>query len=314
MRRIVTGLLLLVVAVGCHAPDAPHTGAGRFDVFVLGIAQDGGLPHVGCSKGCCRSARKAGRRLYPACLGIHDTETGKLVLVEATPRIEPQLSRLHELSGRARSRQPVDAVLLTHAHIGHYLGLAQFGREVAGTKGLPVHVTPRLAGFLRTHGPWKQLVALDQIRPTTFALREVFSPIPGLFVTAIPVPHRDEFSDTVAFKIRGPQGTVVFVPDIDAWDRAPGLLEELIDGVDVAWLDATFYDGSELPGRDLSEIPHPPMVMTMERLAESALKRPGRFRFIHLNHTNPVLHDAALRKALERRGFRVAQPGERVRI
>ena len=81
-------------------------------------------------------------------------------------------------------------------------------------------------------------------------------------------------------------------------------------GEDIAYLDATFYDGRELPGRDLSQIPHPPMIDTMKRLAGRAKQRPGTIRFIHLNHTNPALFDRAIRADVERRGFRIAEQGE----
>jgi hypothetical protein len=56
------------------------------------------------------------------------------------------------------------------------------------------------------------------------------------------------------------------------------------------------------------------MIKTMDLLAETAKKRPGAIRFIHLNHTNPALHDADLRRAIEARGFRIAEPGERVSL
>lgn len=305
---------LLWIAAACTTVDAPST-QDRFEILVLGIAQDGGLPHVGCSKPCCRTARQTGRRLYPACLAIHDAETGRLCLVEATSRIEPQLSMLHDLTGQqSRNHQPVDAVMITHAHMGHYVGLLQFGFEVASTKDLPVFVTERFSTFLRKHGPWSQLVKMKQIElhPTT-AGRD-FSPMPGITVTPVKVPHRDEFSDTVAFRIRGPNKTVLFVPDIDSWSDDPGLLERLVEGVDVAYLDATFYDGRELPGRDLTKVRHPFMIDTMERLGEQAKQHPGRFRFIHLNHTNPALHDTEVRRSIQARGFRIAVQGERVEI
>jgi pyrroloquinoline quinone biosynthesis protein B len=80
----------------------------------------------------------------------------------------------------------------------------------------------------------------------------------------------------------------------------------------VAYLDGTFYDGREVPGRDLSEIPHPAMIDTMRRLKEIAAQTPGKIRFIHLNHTNPAWNDSAIRDDLERRGFQLAVPGERV--
>lgn len=293
-------------------PDGQHAG---LSLFVLGTAQDGGLPHFGCDRPCCAAARASGRVLFPSCLGIVDHDRDRLVLVEATPRIEEQAALLHRLAGsHGRGRRVVDAVLLTHAHLGHYLGLAWFGREVAATDAIPVFCSERFAGYLRGHGPWRQLVELGQIALQPTAPEQPFSPIDGLLVTAIAVPHRDEYSDTMAFVLRGPNRAVLFVPDIDGWQRVPGLLDRLLDGVDVAYLDGTFYDGSELPDRDPAEIPHPLMTTTMDLLARRARERPGAIRFLHLNHTNPVLHDAALRARLQRRGFAVAEPGERVAL
>lgn len=317
MRRggAAIGLGLAALLAACAA--APPREASRADVelFVLGIAQDGGVPHLGCEAECCARARRQGRVEFPASLGVVDRRaaTPKLLLLEATPRIEEQVALLHELAGvQGRGRTPVDAVLVTHAHIGHYLGLALFGREVVGSQNLPVWCSPRFGDYLRGHGPWRQLVELAQIDVRTFVVGEPFSPWPGITVRAVPVPHRDEFSDTVAFVLQGPNRRVLFVPDVDAWERAPGLLERLLDGVDVAYVDGTFYDGSELPERDLDEIPHPLMVRTMLRLAEVAAKRPGMVRFLHLNHSNPALHEAALRQAIRARGFAVAVAGERV--
>ena len=289
----------------------------RFHCYVLGRAQDGGLPHLGCEKSCCTDARQSGREEYPACLGIHDTKTGKLLLIEATPAIESQVALLHELTGEhGRSRQPFDALLLTHAHIGHYAGLIQLGREVASTKAIPTFVTNRMADFLSNNAPWSQLVALNQIDlqvlPETDRLATSFSPIEGLEVEAFKVPHRDEFSDTVAFKIHGPQQTILFVPDIDRFEGHEQLLKRLLDGVDIAYIDATFYDGRELPGRDMTKIPHPMMVDTMKRLSQYASEHDGAIRFIHLNHTNPAFSDHVIQRDIRNRGFRIAQQGERV--
>ena len=86
----------------------------------------------------------------------------------------------------------------------------------------------------------------------------------------------------------------------------------LLDGVTVAYLDASFYDGRELADRDISQIGHPLMVDTMRRLKDRALAEPGLVRFIHLNHNNPALHDPELQALIERRGFRVARRGERL--
>lgn len=317
MIRSLVAFLSLAFAA-CHAPSEPGSrGAADVELFVLGVAQDGGLPHLGCEKPCCVEARRTGRVEYPACLGLVDRRGAapKLLMVEATPRVEEQAALLHRLAGvTGRGRAPVDAVMVTHAHIGHYLGLALFGREVVGARDLPVWCSPRFAGYLRGHGPWKQLVELGQIDVRAFEVGAPFAPWDGVSVQALQVPHRDEFSDTMAYRITGPNRTALFVPDVDAWAKVPGLLDRLLDGVDVAYLDATFYDGSELPGRALDEIPHPLMTRTMDLLQEQARAAPGRLRFLHLNHTNPALHDRALRAEIEARGFAVAVTGERVAL
>jgi pyrroloquinoline quinone biosynthesis protein B len=301
-------------SAGCSTAAPPPP----VELVVLGIAQDGGLPHFGCEQPCCVAARREGRTLFPAALGLIDRRGAgepRLLLVEATPRIEEQVAMLHQVAGvQGRGRQPVDAVMTTHAHLGHFLGLLWFGREIAGSRAVPLHASARFCEFLATNAPWRQLLALGQLRPQAFTPDTEFSPWPGLTVRAIPVPHRDEWSDTMAYVLRGPQRVVLFVPDVDAWHQAPGLLDRLLADVDIAYLDGTFYDGRELPDRDLAEIPHPPITATMALLAERARQRPGRIRFLHCNHSNPVLHDPAVRQRVLDAGFGIAEQGERVAL
>src|SRR5213079_3261367 len=144
---------------------------------------------------------------------------------------------------------------------------------------------PRMAAFLRANAPWSQLVTLGQIE-----LREVepgreLTLTPSLRVTPLRVPHRDESSDTVAYVVRGPRRSLLYLPDIDKWETWDRRVEDEVGAVDVALLDGTFLSASELPGRSLSEVPHPTVGETEARLA--ALSR--RVIFIHLNHTNPLL-------------------------
>ena len=310
MKRSIILTALILLQMGCHGSDLRQDRSG-IELIVLGIAQDGGVPHLGCQKDCCISARRDGTRLGPSCLAIVDHRSGATLLVEATPAIEEQLSLLREITGLGnKGRRAIDSLLLTHAHIGHYTGLIQFGREVASTDAIDVYCTERMGSFLEQNGPWSQLIELKQIVVTKVEHGILTEVMPGVKVRAISVKHRDEFSDTVAWRIEGPNKTVLFCPDIDRWEGET--LEKLIEEVDICYLDATFYDGRELPGRDLSEIPHPPMVVTMEILQESALREPGRFRFIHLNHSNPALFDAKIRNEVEKKGFRVAEIGEKI--
>lgn len=274
---------------------------------VLGIAQDGGVPHIGCAQELCVSARRdPSRRQRVASLGLVDDRSGRRFLVDATPDLASQIESLNEGRGDVDRRRPVDGILLTHAHVGHYAGLMHLGREVLGAQGVPVFATPRMARFLRENGPWSQLVSLGNIE-----LREIQPGVelalsPALHVTALRVPHRDEFSDSVGFVVRGPAASLLYVPDVDKWEKWERRLEDEVAKVDHALLDATFFEADELPGRAQAEIPHPLVTETVQRLAAVG----KRVRFMHLNHTNRLLFDPQAVAEIEKRGFRVARDGE----
>jgi pyrroloquinoline quinone biosynthesis protein B len=286
---------------------------GPFAV-VLGTAQDGGFPQAGCKKVCCKNAwGEAAKRRDPASLGIIDPISGQRWFVECTPSFPRQARRFDAAHPKLAGR--IDGILLTHAHMGHYAGLLHLGREVMGADGVPVHAMPRMEKFLRTQGPWSQLVQLKNIALRPMRDGRAFVLNKRLRVTPFLVPHRDEFSETVGFRIEGPRQKILWLPDIDKWERWETPLEKALAGVDVAYLDATFYADGELPGRDMSKIPHPFIAETMRRLKNQPAAVRAKVRFIHLNHTNPA-HDprSAAAKAIRAAGFRVAEQGERVEL
>src|SRR6185436_9037989 len=138
---------------------------------------------------------------------------GHVYLLDATPDLPRQIDLVHTFRPYPEGkpdRAPVDGVFLTHAHMGHYLGLAHFGFESVSTRDLPLWASPRMAAFLRANGPWSQLVKLGNV-----ALREIepgatFAPEPGVTVKTFAVPHRDEYSDTLPFLLRGPGRTLLY--------------------------------------------------------------------------------------------------------
>ena len=263
---------------------------------MLGVAQDGGLPHIGCRRPECVKARaNPALKRHVASLAIVDPESGQHWVLDATPDFPAQMAKLPgTLAG----------VFLTHAHIGHYTGLMFLGREAQGAKGVPVYAMPRMREFLTKNGPWSQLVSLQNIELR--AIEDGVRLNERISVTALRVPHRDEFSETVGFIIAGPKRKVLFLPDIDKWEKWDVAVEDVIKGVDRAYVDGTFYADGEVPGRSMSEIPHPFIVESMKRLKPLA----SRVRFIHLNHTNPALHNGPERRAIEKQGFAVAGEGE----
>ncbi|HEX4959586.1 MAG TPA: MBL fold metallo-hydrolase [Thermoanaerobaculia bacterium] len=303
-------LLVLLLAAAPPAPLPPR-------VVVLGTAQDGGVPQTGCDCTHCAAARKnPALARHVASLALHVPATDHVYLIDATPDLPAQIEEVHTFHHHALGkvdRAPVDGVLLTHAHIGHYLGLAHFGFESLNTHRIPAWVSPRMAAFLRTNGPWSQLVRLENLTLKEIQPGQPFELEVGITVKPFAVPHRDEYTDTLAFLIRGPHRTLLYVPDTDSWQTwtrsLPTVLAE--EKVDVALLDATFYSPDELPDRDVSKIKHPLVTATMDLL--EPLVKSGKLRvyFTHLNHSNPALEpQGPARKAIEARGFRVLAEGE----
>ncbi len=294
-------------------PRAPYA-------LVLGTAQDGGLPQIGCDLPCCAAARRdpARRRLVSA-LCLVDPRAGKRFLFDATPDLPAQveLVRGHPAErALPGSRPPLfDGIFLTHAHMGHYTGLLFLGREAYGGGGLVIHASARMESFLRSNAPWSALLAGGAARIEALEPGRPVPLGPDLAVTPLAVPHRDELSDTLAFRIEGPERSLLFAPDTDGWERwSPGI-EQVLSAVDLALLDGTFFDDGEVPGRDLTTIPHPFIRASLERF--SALPRPERakIRFTHLNHTNPACDPAsAASAALRAQGMAVAGEGEILRL
>lgn len=307
LNRLVLGLLV------CFA--SYHSDAAEPFVAVLGVAQDGGYPQVGCKKACCKNAwMDSAARRHVASLAIVDPESQQRWLLDCTPDFREQLHLLDQMLPVDRS-PGIDGIFLTHAHMGHYTGLMHLGREVLGAQGVQVYAMSRMRTFLETNGPWDQLVSLGQIKLTKLAGGQDVSLNERINVVAFPVPHRDEYSETVGFRISGPSKTVIYLPDIDKWERWSVKIEDLLSQSDYAFLDATFFDVNELPGRDMSEIPHPFVVETMERLKALPLLERKKVRFIHLNHSNPLLNPSSTAAVqVEEAGHWVATQGERIEI
>lgn len=309
---------LLVAVSGCDSGGGestvealPSTPPARVEPFirVLGTAQDGGFPHAACGCSRCSLARwQSDRARSVASLGVVLPETGEVFLIDATPDIRDQIDRLEDVRQPPDDRvdrSPVDGIFLTHAHVGHYLGLAFFGFEAVHTRQLPVYVTPAMASFLRANAPWDQLVEIGNIAPVELVMNEPVELAQGVRVEAFLVPHRDEYADTVGYRISGPRRSVVYVPDTDPWPAWSVALESVLEGADVALLDGSFYSADELPGRSIDEIRHPLVTDSMDLLGD--LVAGGlEVYFTHLNHSNPLLDlDSPEKTALEAAGFAV---------
>jgi len=297
----------------CLPGIADERDANAPYVTVLGVAQDAGFPQAGCRKECCRAAWNDNTlKRYAACLAIVDPLQGQRWLIDCTPDFREQLRALDRLAPSKKSSN-LNGILLTHAHIGHYAGLIHLGREAMAANGLPVYAMPGMRRFLEDNGPWEQLVRLNQIALKNLAAGQPVRLNRRIEVTPFLVPHRDEYSETVGFSLQGPSRTIIYIPDIDKWERWKIRIEDILANADIAYLDGTFFANGELPGRDMSKIPHPFITESMARFSKLSARDRDKVRFIHANHTNPILDpSSAATRVVEAAGHHVAEQEERL--
>jgi pyrroloquinoline quinone biosynthesis protein B len=310
-------ILALAVLTACSAsattPGEPDVKTDAPYVVVLGIGQDAGYPQAGTKEHPAWDDPTL--RRHAASLAVVDPKSSERWLFEATPDFKEQLHRLDVLAP-VEGRPGLAGIFLTHGHMGHYTGLMHLGHEAIGADKVPVYAMPRMQAFLRDNGPWGQLVEMENIVLKPLRDRREVRLSERLTVTPVTVPHRDEYTETVGYVIRGPNRAVLFIPDIDKWERwdeAGDRVEDWIARVDVAYLDGSFFENGEIPGRDMASIPHPFMRESMKRFAALPAAERRKIRFIHLNRTNPaIIDDSPARQAIEDAGFTVARELERV--
>ncbi len=302
----------MLIGTACHSNES--TSASTQDkklperfLVVLGIAQDAGYPQIGCTKECCEAYWQGKETKKDiTCLALVDQSAKQFWLFEATPDITHQLHVLQGFIPWAPDYTP-DGIFITHAHIGHYSGLMQLGREAMGADHIPVWAMPRLDSFIRFNGPWSQLVSLGNIKLQPLHTDSAVAVNDSLKVTPVKVPHRDEYSETVGFLIESNHKKILFIPDIDKWEKWDRDIIAEIGKVDGALLDGTFYKNGELPNRDMSEVPHPFVEESLHKFSSLPANEKAKIVFIHFNHTNPLLkNESEEKKKLKSEGFGVA--------
>ena len=283
-------------------------------IQILGIAQDAGYPQTNCYQPHCMRAWEARElRRTASSIAVIDSTGKTKLLFDATPDMREQLYELHRVAPDGEFL--LGGVFLTHAHMGHYTGLMHFGRESAGMSEVPVYAMPRMHEYLSANGPWSQLVQLQNIKLFGLTDGKPVQASPNITVTPMLVPHRDEYSETVGFRIDGPNKSAVFIPDIDKWEMWSTDIRDVVKSVDYALLDATFFKDGELVGRDMSKIKHPFVSESMDLFDSLSDEEKKRVIFIHMNHTNPLLIEGSPEQAeVEQRGFRFAREGMRLEL
>ena len=304
-----TLLLLFLLLIGCNfQSQKKEIKANGVSLKVLGTIQDGGIPHLGCNKKCCKDYFLGQtKRVGVSSLGISNLKNNKKYLIDATPDINFQLK---ELIGNENFSDKLNGIFITHAHMGHYSGLLNLGRESYNSKNIPLYSMPKLHDFVLNNGPWNQLVNLNNINLVKIFADQELILADNLSFTPLQVPHRDEYSETVGFIIKGNSKKALYIPDIDKWNKWNISIVEMIKKVDFAFLDGTFYDSNEINHRDISEIPHPFIIESLDLFKTLSKAEKDKIYFIHLNHTNPVLNrNSKEYNNVISKGFNIAETG-----
>ncbi|WNC72361.1 MBL fold metallo-hydrolase [Thalassotalea psychrophila] len=309
MRSLLFKIILIVSLFGVVSFAASSNSESPY-IYVLGVAQDAGYPQAGCYEvHCIPGWKNIGLRRGAVSLGLIDPQAKTKYMFEATPNFPSQLYDL-ELEAPLENFK-FSGIFLTHAHIGHYTGLMFLGHEAMGASNVPVFSMPRMARFLETNGPWSQLVKYKNISLVPLQDNGV-QKLGSVKVTPFLVPHRDEYSETVGYRIVGPDKSAIFIPDINKWHEWKTDIAKLVTTVDYAFLDAGFFADGELPGRDMSLIPHPFVTETMETLKQLSREDRKKVWFIHMNHTNPMLNPNSVEsQKVKSAGFNIAIEGKR---
>ena len=302
MIRVINFVTFLIISISVNSQSEY--------IYILGNTQDAGLPHIGCQHPFCEDSFNVYEEHYSTSIAVVNSDLKKYILFEATPDITFQLNNLKK--NIFDEFLLPESIYITHAHIGHYTGLMYFGREALGAKDLMVRVLPRMSNFLQNNGPWSQLVDIKNIKIKEINFESSTNELNNITVTPIQVPHRDEYSETAGYIIKGKNKKALFIPDIDKWEKWDRDLSQLAKEFDFLLIDATFYDSKEI-NRDISEIPHPLVTETIDLLSGLNTENRSKVYFIHMNHTNMMLDpNSKLSKLITSKGFNIARLGQKL--
>ena len=300
-----------IIFLGCSSKSKSNeTKLNGQYITVLGIAQDAGFPQINCNKACCKVfyIGEESKKLISS-LGLIDLDNQKKYIFDATPDFTQQIQNLK--TDHLDNGKVIDGVFLTHAHMGHYTGLMYLGFEAMSAKEVPVYAMPQMKGYLESNGPWSQLVSMNNIELRKLQTDSTINLGNSLKITPFLVPHRDEYSETVGYKIEGKKNSALFIPDINKWQLWEKDIVEEVKNVDYAFVDATFFKDGEIP-RPMKDIPHPFIVETVKLFENESQEIKSKVYFIHLNHTNPALKENhPLKDSILNLGFHFAKQGAR---
>ena len=294
--------------------------ASGVSVTILGTAQDGGIPQAGCScQRCLDAHRDLKLRKYPVSLGILGVD-GTKHIIEITKNLSEQL--VIWTPDKNELFIP-ETVSITHLHLGHIEGIGQLGKPVMGLREVDVYLSPNNKDIFDNRSDIVLMEDEGNIRTHSKNFYHPFEPKDGcgFSLQFIPIPHRSELGDNAAIIIKAEEKSILFMPDQDSWgdtldyhskDNIRDFLK-MFD-IDEALIDGTFWSMDELPGRDISKIPHPTIKDSIKLLGRKKEEDP-EISFLHLNHSNPVNDlGSKQRKIVEKNGWRISEMGDVLKL
>lgn len=233
--------------------------ADALTIVVLGSGTSVGVPTIGCGCRVCRSPDPRDRRLRPSILVRYN---GRCVLVDTTPDFRQQALR----AGLDR----LDAVLFTHAHADHVMGLDDVRPLNHVMRGpIPVYGSPhtlaairRIFDYIFSDLPSESSVPRLELHTLDGRPFDLF----GLEVTPVPLKHGR--GDVYGFRF----GAAAYLTD---HSEIPEGSLALLEGLDVLFLDA------------LRHRPHPTHTTVARALEYVERLRPRRAFLTHICHDLP---------------------------
>jgi len=234
-------------------------------VTVLGSGTSMGVPTIGCDCAVCRSTNPKDRRLRPSVMVEWD---GHRIVIDSGPDFREQAIR----EGINR----LDAVLYTHGHADHILGLDDLRPltypRVTGGVRLPLYARPETARIIRSMFKY---VFDDDYKYGGIAkveLREVVEPFDVLDLRVIPVPVMHGETEIFGYRI----GRFAYLTD---FSTVPDRSIEMLRGVELVFLDALRHE------------PHPTHSTVANSLKIAARIGAACTYFTHMSHD--LAHEAS---------------------
>jgi phosphoribosyl 1,2-cyclic phosphate phosphodiesterase len=257
---------------------------GDVELLFLGTGTSAGVPMIGCHCDVCRSADPRDKRNRTSC-AISYGQTR--VLVDTTPELRLQCVT-HDVHS-------IDAVVYTHAHADHIMGLDDLRRFNTVRKGpLDVWADARTFATLRTCFAYafnapepQQKLFRPHLLPRLIEQNAPFEIGPTTW-TPIPLFHGD--MPILGFRV----GRLAYCTDVS---RIPESSYALLDGLDVLVLDA------------LQPHKHTTHFTLEEAVTEARRIGAGQTLFVHMSHQ--LAHEATNRSLPE--NIQLAYDGQRVR-